>query len=136
GPHRGFRSGGSRMACQVPGIAERYEAGKCSREPSCACAGRCAWSGISGSASGKWRFMMFVAILARYFRPSVWSIHSGELRMKLRWTVALFAATTMGAALAQDTTSEKGKLSYAMGYQMGRNITEQKLDIDLTTLTR
>ncbi|MCX7555833.1 FKBP-type peptidyl-prolyl cis-trans isomerase [Xanthomonadaceae bacterium JHOS43] len=56
--------------------------------------------------------------------------------MKLRWTVALFAATTMGAALAQDTTSEKGKLSYAMGYQMGRNITEQKLDIDLTTLTR
>lgn len=56
--------------------------------------------------------------------------------MKLRWTVALLAATTMSAAVAQDTTSEKGKLSYALGYQMGRNITEQKLDVDLNTVVR
>ena len=49
--------------------------------------------------------------------------------MKLRWTVALLAATTMSAAMAQDTTSEKGKLSYAVGYQMGSSLAEQKLDI-------
>lgn len=56
--------------------------------------------------------------------------------MKLRWTVALLAATTMSAAMAQDTTSEKGKLSYALGYQMGTNLADQKLEIDLNTLTR
>ncbi len=56
--------------------------------------------------------------------------------MKLRWTVALLAATTMSAALAQDTTSEKGKLSYAIGYQIGQGFTEQKLDVDLNTVVR
>ena len=56
--------------------------------------------------------------------------------MKLRWTVALLAATTMSGAVAQDTTSEKGKLSYALGYQIGRDMSERKLDIDLTTVIR
>ena len=56
--------------------------------------------------------------------------------MKLRWTVALLAATTMSAAVAQDTTSEKGKLSYAVGYQIGRDFTERKLDVDLNTVIR
>ncbi|HMN34207.1 MAG TPA: FKBP-type peptidyl-prolyl cis-trans isomerase [Chiayiivirga sp.] len=56
--------------------------------------------------------------------------------MKLRWTVALLAATTMSAALAQDTTSEKGKLSYAVGYQIGQDFTERKVDVDLSTVIR
>ena len=56
--------------------------------------------------------------------------------MMLRWTVALLATLTMSAALAQDTTSEKGKLSYAVGYQIGHNFNEQKLDIDLATVIR
>jgi FKBP-type peptidyl-prolyl cis-trans isomerase len=56
--------------------------------------------------------------------------------MKLRWTVALLAATTMSAALAQDTTSEKGKLSYAIGYQIGNDFTERKLDVDLATVIK
>lgn len=57
--------------------------------------------------------------------------------MKLRWTVALLAATMMsGTAVAQDTTSEKGKLSYALGYQYGREFTERKMDVDLTTVIR
>ena len=56
--------------------------------------------------------------------------------MKLRWTVALLAATTMSGAVAQDTTSEKGKLSYAVGYQIGRDLTERKVDVDLTTVIR
>ena len=56
--------------------------------------------------------------------------------MKLRWTVALLAATTMSGAVAQDTTSEKGKLRYAVGYQIGRDMSERKLDIDLTTVIR
>ncbi len=56
--------------------------------------------------------------------------------MKLRWTVALLAATTMSAALAQDTTSDKGKLSYAVGYQIGHDFTERKLDVDLATVIR
>lgn len=56
--------------------------------------------------------------------------------MKLRWTVALLAATTMSGAVAQDTTSEKGKLSYAVGYQIGRDMSERKIDIDLNTVIR
>lgn len=55
--------------------------------------------------------------------------------MKLRWTVALLAATTMSAAMAQDTTSEKGKLSYYFGYDYGNNLAElvdrgEQLDVN------
>lgn len=57
--------------------------------------------------------------------------------MKLVWTVALLATTMMSSAvLAQDTTFEKGKLSYALGYQIGRDFSERKLDIDLNTVIR
>lgn len=56
--------------------------------------------------------------------------------MMLRLTVALLAALTMSAAVAQDTTSEKGKLSYALGYQIGHDLTERKLDVDLATVIR
>ncbi|MCB1568352.1 MAG: FKBP-type peptidyl-prolyl cis-trans isomerase [Xanthomonadales bacterium] len=56
--------------------------------------------------------------------------------MMLRWTVALLATLTMSAAVAQDTTSEKGKLSYAVGYQIGHDFNERKLDIDLNTVIR
>ena len=56
--------------------------------------------------------------------------------MKLRWTVALFAAMSMSAAVAQDTTSERGKLSYAIGYEIGRDFTDKKMDVDLNTVMR
>lgn len=56
--------------------------------------------------------------------------------MMLRWTVALLAALMMTTAVAQDTTSDKGKLSYALGYKIGHDFTEQKLDIDLNTVIR
>ena len=41
--------------------------------------------------------------------------------MKLRLLAAALAATTLvaGTAAAQDTSSEKGKLSYAIGYNTG-----------------
>ena len=56
--------------------------------------------------------------------------------MKLRFTVALFAALTTGAVMAQDTASEKGKLSYAIGYEIGRDFTEKKMDVDLNTVIK
>ena len=56
--------------------------------------------------------------------------------MKLRWTVALIAALSMGAAMAQDTSSEKGKLSYAIGYEIGRDFTAKKMDVDINTVIR
>lgn len=43
--------------------------------------------------------------------------------MKLRLSVAMLAALSFGAVMAQDTTSDKGKLSYAMGYEIGQDIT-------------
>lgn len=56
--------------------------------------------------------------------------------MKLRFTVALFAALTTGAVLAQDTSTEKGKLSYAIGYEIGRDFTDKKMDVDINTVIR
>ncbi|MGN6512908.1 MAG: FKBP-type peptidyl-prolyl cis-trans isomerase N-terminal domain-containing protein [Lysobacteraceae bacterium] len=57
--------------------------------------------------------------------------------MKLRLLAAALAALTLtGAALAQDTTSDKGKLSYALGYQFGRQAAESGEALDMATLTR
>ncbi|HSR64166.1 MAG TPA: FKBP-type peptidyl-prolyl cis-trans isomerase N-terminal domain-containing protein [Xanthomonadaceae bacterium] len=58
--------------------------------------------------------------------------------MKLRLLAAALAALTLttGAALAQDTNSDKGKLSYALGYQLGRQAAESGEALDVTTMTR
>jgi peptidylprolyl isomerase len=58
--------------------------------------------------------------------------------MKLRLLAATLAALTLtgGAALAQDTTSTKGQLSYALGYQLGRQSAESGEALDLATMTR
>ncbi|WP_411832528.1 FKBP-type peptidyl-prolyl cis-trans isomerase N-terminal domain-containing protein [Pseudoxanthomonas mexicana] len=56
--------------------------------------------------------------------------------MKLRSLAVAVAAFAMaGSALAQDTTSEKGKLSYYFGYDYGNNLAElagrgEQLDIN------
>lgn len=56
--------------------------------------------------------------------------------MKLRSLVVAVAAFAMaGSALAQDTTSEKGKLSYYFGYDYGNNLAEltargEQLDVN------
>jgi len=46
--------------------------------------------------------------------------------MKLRLLAAALAATTLaaGTAAAQDTSTEKGKLSYALGYNTGAELAE------------
>jgi len=59
--------------------------------------------------------------------------------MKLRFlAVATLAALTLstGLASAQDTTSEKGKLSYALGYQLGREAVESGEALDLNTMVQ
>jgi len=58
--------------------------------------------------------------------------------MKLRLLAATVAALTLtaGVALAQDTTSEKGKLSYAFGYDFGRSLAESGEQIDVNTLVK
>lgn len=58
--------------------------------------------------------------------------------MKLRFLAATLAALTLtgGAALAQDTSSAKGQLSYALGYQLGRQSAESGEGLDLSTMTR
>jgi len=59
--------------------------------------------------------------------------------MKLRFlAVATLAALTLtaGMASAQDTTSEKGKLSYALGYQLGREAVESGEALDVNTMVR
>jgi FKBP-type peptidyl-prolyl cis-trans isomerase len=56
--------------------------------------------------------------------------------MKFGWSLAFAALFVAGTAFAQDTTSEKGKLSYAIGYQIGSGLADRKMDVDITTLTR
>lgn len=54
----------------------------------------------------------------------------------LRLSAALVAALTAGAVMAQDTSSEKGRLSYAIGYEIGRDLSERGVDVDLATINR
>jgi FKBP-type peptidyl-prolyl cis-trans isomerase len=58
--------------------------------------------------------------------------------MKLRLLAAALTAITMaaGAASAQDTSSEKGKLSYALGYDLGRNLVESGEQVDQASITK
>jgi len=65
--------------------------------------------------------------------------------MKLRFmqsrqlaAIALAALTlsATGLASAQDLTSEKGKLSYALGYQLGREAIESGEAMDIPTITK
>ncbi|TCO41889.1 FKBP-type peptidyl-prolyl cis-trans isomerase N-terminal domain-containing protein [Dokdonella fugitiva] len=56
--------------------------------------------------------------------------------MKFGWSLALAALFVAGSASAQDTTSDKGKLSYAMGFQLGSRLSGQKADVDIATFTR
>jgi FKBP-type peptidyl-prolyl cis-trans isomerase FklB len=56
--------------------------------------------------------------------------------MKFVGLLALAASLVAGTAFAQDTTSDKGKLSYSIGYQIGRDFVDRKMNLDITTLNR
>lgn len=56
--------------------------------------------------------------------------------MKFGWSIALAALLVTGSASAQDTTSDKGKISYAIGYQIGSGLSERKMDVDIATVVR
>ncbi len=56
--------------------------------------------------------------------------------MKFRLAIALLAIMGMQAATAQDTTSEKGKLSYSVGFEIGKDFNERKIDVDINTVIR
>jgi FKBP-type peptidyl-prolyl cis-trans isomerase len=56
--------------------------------------------------------------------------------MKFVWLLALAALLAAGSALAQDTTSDKGKLSYAIGFQIGSGLADRKMDVDIATVSR
>src|SRR3546814_7762963 len=70
--------------------------------------------------------------MGRFDRPAcMMDPHSDQSleihRMKLRLLATTLAALTLvaGTASAQDTSSEKGKLSYALGYDLVRNLVER-----------
>lgn len=56
--------------------------------------------------------------------------------MKFGGSLALASLLVAGTAFAQDTSSEKGKLSYSIGYQIGRDFAERKIDIDINTVVK
>jgi FKBP-type peptidyl-prolyl cis-trans isomerase FklB len=56
--------------------------------------------------------------------------------MMLRFGAVALAALIAGNVVAQDTTSEKGKLSYAIGYEIGNDFIEKKMDVDVATVLR
>lgn len=59
-----------------------------------------------------------------------------KLRLLAAATVAALTLTATGLASAQDTSSAKGKLSYALGYQLGRETIESGESLDLATMTK
>jgi FKBP-type peptidyl-prolyl cis-trans isomerase FklB len=56
--------------------------------------------------------------------------------MMLRFGAVALAALIAGNVAAQDTSTEKGKLSYAIGYEIGNDFVEKKLDVDLAIVLR
>jgi FKBP-type peptidyl-prolyl cis-trans isomerase len=56
--------------------------------------------------------------------------------MKWGWLAVATALAGLGVAHAQDVSSEKGKVSYALGYDLGRRLAESRIDVDLNTLDR
>ena len=58
--------------------------------------------------------------------------------MKLRLLAATVAALTLasGAVAAQDTSSEQGQLSYALGYDLGRNLIESGEQVNVETVVQ
>lgn len=60
--------------------------------------------------------------------------------MKLRVLAAVLAAmvtASVGAPVqAQDTSSDKGKLSYAYGFRIGTELDQNKIEVDLNTVLR
>jgi FKBP-type peptidyl-prolyl cis-trans isomerase FklB len=56
--------------------------------------------------------------------------------MKFGLSLTMVALMASGLALAQDTTSAKGKLSYSIGYQIGKDFNERKMDVDINTVIR
>src|SRR3546814_1216051 len=81
--------------------------------------------------------------MGRFDRPAcMMDPHSDQSleihRMKLRLLATTLAALTLvaGTASAQDTSSEKGQLSYALGYDLGRNLVESGESINVNTLIK
>ena len=58
--------------------------------------------------------------------------------MKLRLLAATVAALTLasGTVAAQDTSTEQGQLSYALGYDLGRNLVESGEQINVETVVQ
>ena len=56
--------------------------------------------------------------------------------MSIRFGAALLAALAVGSVAAQDTSTEKGKLSYAIGFEIGTDFVDKKMDVDVATVIR
>ncbi|MGD8384710.1 MAG: FKBP-type peptidyl-prolyl cis-trans isomerase [Lysobacterales bacterium] len=54
--------------------------------------------------------------------------------MRSRLVLILIFLLTTGSALAQDVTTDKGKLSYAVGWDIGADIKRRKTDFDVDSL--
>jgi FKBP-type peptidyl-prolyl cis-trans isomerase len=60
----------------------------------------------------------------------------GESLMTLRLLALVLACLGTSAAIAQDVSSDKGKLSYSVGYDFGRSLVIDKIDVDPAVLSR
>jgi FKBP-type peptidyl-prolyl cis-trans isomerase FklB len=56
--------------------------------------------------------------------------------MSLRSAAVCIALAAALPAAAQEPTTDKGKLSYAVGYEIGRDFQERNMDVDLNTVIR
>jgi FKBP-type peptidyl-prolyl cis-trans isomerase FklB len=64
------------------------------------------------------------------------SLSSGEPRMGFRSAIVCLTLAAALPAFAQEPATDKGKLSYAVGYEIGRDFQERQMDVDLNTVIR
>lgn len=55
---------------------------------------------------------------------------------KGRWLLAVAVSCVSAAAIAQQAAADKARLSYALGYDYGRTLADNRIDIDQATLLK
>jgi len=54
--------------------------------------------------------------------------------MRFKFAISLLLVLAAGTSWAQDLTTEKGKLSYAVGWDLGSDIARRSTDFDVEAL--
>ncbi len=58
------------------------------------------------------------------------------MKFRINWLILMLSVIGSFSVVAQETTTERGKLSYSLGYEIGRDFVDRKMDVDLNTVIK